>query len=172
MSRLIISLTLFWILANVHAQLPAPEYHKGKAVLSGTIENYNPNENLAFKIGAPNIVMGAAETLFPTIASDGTFKIDIPLYHSTQARIMIGVAFVYLAAPSSIEKTWKILIQDISGEHYWLDKQQWNYLWQHFQMSGLPMYLLIDKEGNIVKRFTHITAKELKVLLEQEINRI
>ena len=34
------------------------------------------------------------------------------------------------------------------------------------------MYLLIDKQGNIVKRFTHITTKELKDLLEQEINKI
>lgn len=40
-----------------------------------------------------------------------------------------------------------------------------------FQMVGLPMYLLIDKQGNIVKRFTHITAKELRELLEQEINK-
>lgn len=82
------------------------------------------------------------------------------------------VAFVYLTPPSSIKKTWEILIQDIAGEHYWLDKEQWNYLWKHFQMTGLPMYLIIDKQGNIVKRFTHITAKELKELLEVEINRI
>ena len=45
-----------------------------------------------------------------------------------------------------IQKTWKILIEDIAGDHYWLN--------------------------NIVKRFTHITAKELKNLLEQEINKI
>lgn len=82
-----------------------------------------------------------------------------------------NVAFVYLTGPSSIEKTWEILIKDISGEHYWLNKEQWNYLWNHFQMVGLPMYLLIDKQGNIVKRFTHITAKELRELLEQEINK-
>lgn len=81
------------------------------------------------------------------------------------------VAFVYLTGPSSIEKTWETLIKDISGEHYWLNKEQWNYLWNHFQMVGLPMYLLIDKQGNIVKRFTHITAKELSELLEQEINK-
>lgn len=81
------------------------------------------------------------------------------------------VAFVYLTGPSSIEKTWEILIKDIAGEHYWLNKEQWNYLWNHFQMVGLPMYLLIDKQGNIVKRFTHITAKELRELLEQEINK-
>lgn len=81
------------------------------------------------------------------------------------------VAFVYLTGPSSIEKTWEKLIKDISGEHYWLNKEQWNYLWNHFQMVGLPMYLLIDKQGNIVKRFTHVTAKELRELLEQEINK-
>ena len=79
---------------------------------------------------------------------------------------------IYLTGPSSIKKTWEILIEDIAGEHYWLDKEQWEYLWTHFQMTGLPMYLLIDKQGNIVKRFTHITAKELKDLLEQEINKI
>lgn len=81
------------------------------------------------------------------------------------------VAFVYLTGPSSIKKTWDILIQDIAGEHYWLNKEQWNHLWNHFQMIGLPMYLVIDKKGNIVKRFTHVTAKELKELLELEINK-
>lgn len=81
------------------------------------------------------------------------------------------VAFVYLTGPSSVENTWNTLIADIEGEHYWLNKDQWNYLWNDFKMKGLPMYLLIDKQGNIVKKFTHITAKELKELLEQEINK-
>lgn len=81
------------------------------------------------------------------------------------------VNFVYLTGPSSVENTWKILIQDIAGEHYWLNKEQWNYLWNHFQMTGLPMYLVIDKQGNMVKRFTHVTAKELKDMLEQEVNK-
>lgn len=81
------------------------------------------------------------------------------------------VAFVYLTGPSSVENTWNILIPDIEGEHYWLNKEQWNYLWNDFKMQGLPMYLLIDKKGNIVKKFTHITAHELKDLLQQEINK-
>ena len=81
------------------------------------------------------------------------------------------VAFIYLTGPSSIKKTWDILIQDIAGEHYWLNKEQWGYLWNHFQMTGLPMYLIIDKKGNIAKQFTHVTAKELKKLLELEVNR-
>ena len=52
-----------------------------------------------------------------------------------------------------------------------LNKEQWGYLWNHFQMTGLPMYLIIDKKGNIAKQFTHVTAKELKKLLELEVNR-
>ena len=44
-----------------------------------------------------------------------------------------------------IQKTWKILIEDIAGDHYWLNKEQWNYLWKQFQMTGLPMYLIMDK---------------------------
>ena len=56
---------------------------------------------------------------------------------------------------------------DISGG----EKEQWGYLWNHFQMTGLPMYLIIDKKGNIAKQFTHVTAKELKELLELEVNR-
>lgn len=81
------------------------------------------------------------------------------------------VAFVYLTGPSSVESTWNTLISNITGEHYWLNKEQWNFLWKDFKMKGLPMYLLIDKKGNIVKKFTHITAKELKDLLAQEINK-
>lgn len=81
------------------------------------------------------------------------------------------VAFVYLTGPSSAKNTWNVLISDIEGEHYWLNKEQWNYLWNDFQMQSLPMYLLIDKQGNIVKRFTHVTAKELKDLMQQEIDK-
>lgn len=88
-------------------------------------------------------------------------------YEPLKAEIAEGeVAFIYLTGPSSIEKTWNTLIPEIAGEHYWLNKEQWNYLWQHFKMTGLPMYLLIDKQGNIVKRFTHITVKILKELLK------
>ena len=65
MNKLIITLYLSLLCSIAQAQLPIPEYQKGKAILSGTIANYNPDNNLMFKIGAPNIVMGAAETFFP-----------------------------------------------------------------------------------------------------------
>lgn len=102
----------------------------------------------------------------------GGCRKTIKEYEPIKKELDEEVAFIYLTGPSSTKRTWEILIQDITGEHYWLNKKQWGYLWKHFQMTGLPMYLIIDKLGNIVKRFTHITAKELKELLEVEINRI
>ena len=101
----------------------------------------------------------------------GGCRRTIKEYEPIKKELGENVAFVYLTDPSSIEKTWKILIQDIVGEHYWLNEKQWGYLWKHFQMKGLPMYLVIDKQGNIVKRFTHVTRKELEELLKQEINK-
>lgn len=85
MNRLFTFLFLSLLFNIVQAQLRSPEYQKGKAILSGTIANYSPDDHPDLKIGAPNIVMGAAETLFPTIEADGSFKINIPLYHNTRS---------------------------------------------------------------------------------------
>ena len=57
MSRLFTFLCLSLLFNLAQAQLPTPEYKKGQAILSGTIANYNPDDNLIFKIGAPNIVI-------------------------------------------------------------------------------------------------------------------
>ena len=78
MRRLFILFCLSLLFNMTQAQLPVPEYQKGQAILSGRIANYNPNDNLTFKIGAPNIVMGTAETLYPTVETNGSFKINIP----------------------------------------------------------------------------------------------
>ena len=63
MSRLFTFLCLSLLFNLAQAQLPTPEYKKGQAILSGTIANYNPDDNLIFKIGAPNIVMGTDRLL-------------------------------------------------------------------------------------------------------------
>ena len=101
MSRLFTFLCLSLLFNLAQAQLPTPEYKKGQEPsLGGTIANYNPDDNLIFKIGAPNIVMGTAETLYPTVEADGSFTINIPLYHSAQVRMIIGNAdLVILLSP-------------------------------------------------------------------------
>lgn len=61
------------------------------------------------------------------------------------------VAFVYLCVDSK-ESEWKSKIKkfNISGDHYLLNKDQYNLLIQRFQIQSIPHYILIDKRGKIV----------------------
>ncbi|MBD0832394.1 thioredoxin-like domain-containing protein [Aestuariibaculum sediminum] len=64
------------------------------------------------------------------------------------------VVFVYITDPSSPKNTYNNMIPNIKGEHYRVSTDEWNYLKSKFNITGIPHYLLIDKEGNIVKRNT------------------
>ncbi|WP_242202344.1 redoxin family protein [Aestuariivivens insulae] len=61
------------------------------------------------------------------------------------------IVFVYITNPSSPEQTYNNMIPDIKGEHYRVSKDEWNHLSSRFNITGIPHYLLVDKEGNIVK---------------------
>ena len=51
MNRLFTFLFLSLLFNIVQAQLRSPEYQKGKAILSGTIANYSPDDHPDLKIG-------------------------------------------------------------------------------------------------------------------------
>lgn len=61
------------------------------------------------------------------------------------------VSFVYLCVDSE-ESEWKSKIKkfDIAGDHYLLNKDQYNLLIQKFQIKTMPHYILVDKQGKIV----------------------
>jgi thiol-disulfide isomerase/thioredoxin len=63
------------------------------------------------------------------------------------------VVYVYLCGESS-ETNWKKLIDDldIEGDHYFVDKNAWQELKNKFGISGIPHYLLIDKNGVVVDK--------------------
>ena len=62
------------------------------------------------------------------------------------------VAFVYLTDETSPLNTWQLMIPELSGEHYRLTKNQYNYLSQRLGVSSnsVPQYALLDKNGHIV----------------------
>lgn len=64
------------------------------------------------------------------------------------------VAFVYITNGSSPQKLWEEKIVGIGGEHYYLTDKQWNYMMKHFGFDGIPSYLVLDKKGLLVKKFT------------------
>jgi thiol-disulfide isomerase/thioredoxin len=62
----------------------------------------------------------------------------------------MDVAFVYITGPSSPRGTWENLITDVKGDHYYLSKDEWNYLTAHFNIRGIPHYVLVGKEGEVI----------------------
>lgn len=64
------------------------------------------------------------------------------------------VVFVYLTNGTSPRKLWEEKIKGIGNEHYYLTADQWKYIMEHFGFEGIPSYLLYNKEGMLINKFT------------------
>lgn len=82
------------------------------------------------------------------------------------------VIFVFITNQTSPENTWKATIAETGGEHYRLDKDEWNVLCERFGVSGIPHYILVDKEGKVAKNNGMPTYNEngMKKLFDEYIN--
>ncbi len=82
------------------------------------------------------------------------------------------VAFVYITGPSSPEGTWDTMISEIKGEHYRVNKEQWKFLCDTYKVTGIPHYMLVDKNGNIVDTdLERMQNSQLKELLEETMRK-
>lgn len=70
------------------------------------------------------------------------------------------VVFIYLTNRSSPQKLWEEKIKGIGGEHYYLKDEQWTYLMNHFEFEGIPSYLLYDKKGKLMNKFTSFPGND------------
>lgn len=62
------------------------------------------------------------------------------------------IVYLYITGETSPLGTWNNMIPDIHGEHYRVTAEQWDYLGKSFNISGVPTYLIIDREGNVKYR--------------------
>lgn len=62
--------------------------------------------------------------------------------------------FIYLTNPTSPGKLWEKYIQGIGGEQYYLSAKEWRYVLNSFNFSGIPSYLIFDKNGVLKHQFT------------------
>ncbi|MHA4896345.1 TlpA family protein disulfide reductase [Pedobacter sp. PWIIR3] len=65
-----------------------------------------------------------------------------------------GVAFAYLTNRSSPRKLWEEKIKGIGSEHYYLTDKQWEYVMSQFGFEAIPSYLLYNKDGLLINKFT------------------
>lgn len=81
------------------------------------------------------------------------------------------VEFVYITNDSSPLDTWNMMIPDIKGQHYRVNPDEWNYLSSKFNISGIPHYVLVNKNGEVVNpKFAEARQNEsLKRILEAQL---
>jgi len=58
-----------------------------------------------------------------------------------------NIQFVYITSPTSPLKTWQTMIKDIDGDHYYLTKEQYQYVLNKYESEGIPTYAIYDTEG-------------------------
>lgn len=73
------------------------------------------------------------------------------------------VAFVYLCVDSE-EALWKASLSQlqIGGQHYYLSQEQSTDLRKVFDIKGIPYYFLIDREGVILDKGSHLRPNIMK----------
>lgn len=79
-----------------------------------------------------------------------------------------SISFVYITSPTSPEGTWRNMITEISGDHYYLTQDQYAYILNKYNSEGIPTYIIFDKEGN--SQYSHIGLPSLDEL-RNEINK-
>ena len=58
-----------------------------------------------------------------------------------------NIQFVYITSPSSPLATWQGMIKDIDGDHYYLTREQYDYILKHYESEGIPTYAIYDTQG-------------------------
>ncbi|TGV01387.1 TlpA family protein disulfide reductase [Flavivirga rizhaonensis] len=82
------------------------------------------------------------------------------------------VVFLYITNQTSPEGTWKNAIANIKGEHYRVSADEWNYLTEKFNISGIPHYVLVNKQGKVVNpKMGHNPNAKLKTIFKAEIQK-
>ena len=83
------------------------------------------------------------------------------------------IAFIYICCNSE-KKTWQKIVSEknMTGEHIFLDEDQYAYLREKYQIPGFPIYMIFDKNGSLVdKNAPRPSSKEIEDILTQLINK-
>ena len=79
------------------------------------------------------------------------------------------IAFVYITNGSSPQKLWEENIKIIGGEHYYLSKDEWEYVMNNFGFKGIPSYLFYDTKGVLKDKVTAYPGSEKMLKMIKEL---
>jgi thiol-disulfide isomerase/thioredoxin len=81
------------------------------------------------------------------------------------------VAFVYIASTNSPEESWKNKIPQIGGEHYYLSMEKDDEIMDQYNFSTIPMYMIFDKEGNLLHQEGSISPAKMREWLDEALKK-
>lgn len=58
-----------------------------------------------------------------------------------------NIQFVYITSETSPLDKWQEMICEIDGSHFYLTREQYQYLLSHYESDGIPTYALYDAQG-------------------------
>lgn len=94
-----------------------------------------------------------------------SMKVMVPLKKSLSSK---DIVYIYLTGPSSPENIWKSSLAKITGVHYRLTGAQWNFLCSSYGISGIPAYLIIDRDGRLKAHYVGFPGADV---LQRELIR-
>ena len=62
------------------------------------------------------------------------------------------VVFLYLTGETSPLDKFNQAYPTISGEHYYVSGEQWNYWMNTYEIRGIPTYMIYDRQGKLISR--------------------
>jgi len=80
-----------------------------------------------------------------------------------------NLVWIYIANETSPLETYKNDIAKIHGLHYRLNKQQWDYLCEKFEINGIPSYVLVQKDGRYEQREDFLDHNLIEATLRELI---
>ena len=79
------------------------------------------------------------------------------------------IVWLYLADESSPETDYNKRIQKIKGEHFRLSAEQSKVIKRQFGITGIPAYVLVDRDGEYALREELGNIEQMKKILKEEL---
>lgn len=81
-----------------------------------------------------------------------------------------NVKFVYITSNTSPFNTWKEMITDIPGDHYYLTLEQYRHLLRTYESNGIPTYAIYNSEGTRTYKVIGLPqVEEIKTEIEKAL---
>lgn len=151
------------------------------------VKDWNENPKVNSNALLRNVAGSAASKIMDSIFAENKGKVIYLDYWATWCGACIAefpysknlmnqlededVVFVFMCLESE-EKGWKSILSkyQLGGQHYLLTQKQSRSLRKALEIEGIPFYMLIDREGDISEKGSHLRPKVVKAKIEKLLN--